>query len=104
MSLVGSCGPPLPLPTRQWPNSYPSTSQLVLGVMYDLACITDRRFMRSYEPSEASLGQGSPVGKKCQKRLASLVDFFSFFFQCGAWSQAKRGERGILRKTRGGEK
>ena len=106
MSLVGSGGPPppLPLPTRQWPNSYPSTSQLVLGVMYDLAYITDRRFMRSSEPSEASLGPGSPVGKKYQKRLASLADFFSFFFQCGAWSQDKRGERGILRETRGGLK
>lgn len=47
MSLVGSDRPPppLPLPTRQWPNSYPSTSQLVLGVMDDLACETDRRFI-----------------------------------------------------------
>ena len=35
--------------------------------------------MRSYEPSEASLGPGSPGGKKGQKRLASLADFFFVF-------------------------
>ena len=34
--------------------------------------------MRSYEPSEASLGPGFPGGKKGQKRLASLADFFRF--------------------------
>ena len=81
MSLVGSGGPPLPLPTRQWPNSYPSTSQLVLGVMDDLAYITDRRFIRSYEPSEASLGPGSAVGEKGKIRLPSLANLFLVFLQ-----------------------
>ena len=34
--------------------------------------------MRSYEPSKANLGPGSAVGKKGQKKLASLADFFHF--------------------------
>ena len=60
--------------------------------------------MRSYEPSEASLGLGSVVGKKGQKRLASLADFFRFSSSAEPSPKLKRGKRGIFRKMRGGEK
>ena len=57
--------------------------------------------MGSYEPSDASLGPGSAVGEKGQKRLASLADFFRFspsaepgprLSEANAAFCAKRGE------------
>ena len=71
--------------------------------MYDLACITDRRFMRSYEPSEASLGPGSPGGKIKKAKKDSLHSPIFFRFSSSAEPGPRLSEANVAFCAKRGE-